>query len=100
MTAKVGEVGRRIYFSATFDMSANTSLSAKIDRPDGSSLTVVPILGTAPLGSYLANEYAYYDTISTDLNGAGTYTACMTYNDATPKVYISDSDTFLVVAPC
>jgi hypothetical protein len=97
---KVGEIGRRIYFAANYDMSGASSVSAKLTKPSGVEITVVPTVQGVAFGSYLANQYATYDTQAGDIDEAGTWSACLTYNDSTPKTYHSDDDTFVVDAGC
>ena len=97
---KVGEIGRRIYFGANYDMSGATIINGKLTKPSGAVLAIVPTVQASPFGPYLANEYATYDTQAGDIDESGLWSACITYNDATPKLYHSDDATFTVDEAC
>lgn len=98
----VGEYGVVFAFDASFDMSAKTSLSLALTKPDGTVLTKTPTLGTIPLvttlGTFAANEYVTYTFINGDVNQAGIWCAQLTYNDASQHL-ISDFGHFTVDEP-
>lgn len=81
-----GQVGSVIYFQTGFDMSGNTSLSMTLTKPDGSTLTKTPTLGTVAKTvngvSLVANEYVSYTTVSGDIDQTGTWSAQVTYTDS------------------
>lgn len=94
---RVNEVGRELLFNAGFDMSAQTSLSVTITRPDGTSFAVVPTLGATERPPYAANEYATYITQAGEFDIAGIHQARLTYQDAVPSLLKSSTDRFRVL---
>lgn len=94
------EYGIQFNFNVNFNIAGFTSLSLAISRPDGTALTLANpavSVGNAPLvtpdGTYNANEYAKYVFVNNDINQAGTYSARLTYTDASKRL-ISDPVTF------
>lgn len=87
----VGEWGITFNFNQNFDISAFTALSLVITRPDGTTFTrtspqvsVGGIALTTPNdGIYAAHQYAVYTFADGDLTVPGTYTARLSYTDAT-----------------
>ena len=81
-------------------MSGSSELTLVFTKPDKTTLTVTTSNGvTAPaqaLGSLNASTYFSYTTAAGDIDQAGTWTVQGTYNDATPKTFISDSANFTV----
>ena len=81
-----GEYGIQFNVGMNFDMSAQTSLSLKFTRPDGTTLTVAPTLGAVPLitplNLFAANTYATYVIAANDLPVDGGYQMRLTYVDA------------------
>ena len=98
----VNEYGVQLAFNSSFDMSAETSLSLALTKPDGTVLTKTPTLGVVPLvtteGTFAANEYVTYTFINGDVDQAGIWCAQLTYNDATQHL-ISDIGHFTVEEP-
>lgn len=96
----VGEFGIVFNLNVNFDLSANTSLSLEITKPNETVLTVVPTMGTVLLatdqGPFAANQYSIYRFAAGDIDQAGTYRARLTYNAAGPTRLISDVVTFTV----
>ena len=80
------EYGIQFNVGMNFDMSAQTSLSLKFTRPDGTTLTVAPTLGTVPLitplNLFAANTYITYVIAANDLPTDGGYQMRLTYVDA------------------
>ena len=99
---RVGECGKIITCATGYDMSGNSELTLVFTKPDNTTLTVTTATGvTAPavaLGSLSASEYFSYTTAAGDIDQAGTWTVQGTYDDATPKTFISDIATFTVDA--
>lgn len=98
----VNEYGIVFYLNTSYVMTAFTSLSLAITRPDASVLTVTnPAVSvglvnlTTPNGTYLANQYIKYTLASGDITLAGTYTVRLTYLEAGIRL-ISDVVTFTV----
>lgn len=85
-----GEYGRVLNFGTQFDMSAYTSLAIVFTRPDGTLISPSASLGasaiTAPSGSFLPYQYCTYIFANGDINQAGTYTARVSYTDATKRL--------------
>lgn len=100
----VGEYGISFNFNVNFNIASFTSLSLDIVRPDGSTISRAngPVtVGTVALvttdsGTFAANQYAVYTFAAGDLTQAGTYTARLTYVDASPKRLTSDVISFVV----
>jgi hypothetical protein len=97
-----GEFGIEHDVNVGFDISGKTSLILTYTRPDGTTFTVTDpavTVGTVPItttsGPFAANQYCVYKFVAGDISKAGTYTARLTYNDAT-KHLISDPVTFAV----
>lgn len=97
---KINEYGVVLQFGTSFDMSSYTSLSLTFTKPDLSTLTVTPTLGvgavSTPLGSFATHTYVTYTFLSGQVNQAGSWSARLTYQDATPARLISDVGTFTV----
>ena len=112
MSIKVGEVGRDLYIATDFDLSGNTDLKIKFTSPD--EATVVEVTNpavTAPavpspdlplIGILAANTYMKYTTDGTEFTagGDGTWTVCVTYEDATPKKFFGDDGPLLIGEAC
>lgn len=87
VTLRVGESGKRHRMSFSFDMSSNTSLALVYTKPDESTLSVTPTLGTSSATidgeSVAANTWAYYDFEPGDIASGedGTWTAQFTYTN-------------------
>lgn len=96
----VGEYGIAFNLGLNYDISAATSLSLAITRPDGSVTNGVPTAGAVdlvtPLGTFLAHQYAVYVFAPGDLTVPGQYSARLTYTDANPKRLISPPVAFTV----
>lgn len=98
-----GEYGITYNLNVNFDISGYSSLSLAFTRPDGTSFTrtnPTVTVGNSPLvtpdqGTFSANQYCVYVFQNADINQAGTYTARLTYQDAS-KHLISDQATFTV----
>lgn len=92
------EYGIDFNLNVNFDLSANTSLSLEITKPNGATITVVPTVGTVLLATnqFAANQYSVYRFVQGDIDQAGTYSARLTYNAAGPTRLISDVATFTV----
>lgn len=86
----VGEYGLAFNLNVNYDLSAATSLSIAITRPDGTVINGAPTAGAVdlvtPLGMFLAHQYAVYVFANGDLNQAGNYSARLTYTDATKRL--------------
>lgn len=101
----VGEWGITFNFNQNFDISAFSSLSLVVTRPDGTTFTrtnpQVSVGGVALItsndGTYLAHQYAVYTFTDGDLTMPGTYTARLSYTDAT-KHLVGDVASFEVSA--
>lgn len=92
----VGEYGLSFDLYVQFDISAFTTLSLTVTRPDGTSFTRTGGLVTAPgtdvqtsMGRFPAHQYAHYIVQNGDLNQAGQYQARLTYDDAAGQHLIS-----------
>lgn len=98
-TINVGEYGIVYDLNVAFDISAATSLSIAITRPDGTTINGVPAVGAVDLvtdeGTFAAHEYCSYTFAAGDLSQAGNYIARVTYQDATKRL-ISDPTSFSV----
>lgn len=85
-----GEYGVQFNINGNYDMSAYTALSLKFTRPDATTFTVTPTLGTipliTPLGIFPANQYVTYITTMTDLPTDGGYQMRLTYTDVYKRV--------------
>lgn len=96
----VNEYGVVFQFGVSFNMAAHTSLSLTYTKPDATTLTVTPTLGTVdvstPLGTFSANTYVTYTFVNGDVDQAGSWSARLTYQDATPAKLISTSGSFTV----
>ena len=99
-----GEYGIVFNLNVNFNIASFTALSLAFTRPDATTVTVVNgvvTVGGAPLvtslGTFATNEYCFYTFVSGDINQAGTYSARLTYTDATKRL-ISDVVTFTVSA--
>jgi hypothetical protein len=100
MTMNVGEYGLVFNLNVNFDISGATTLQLAITRPDNTTITAMPTVGSVDLvttdsGTFLAHKYCIYTFATGDLNQAGTYTARLTYTDSTKRL-ISDPTTFTV----
>lgn len=97
---RVGECGKTITCATGYDMSGNTELTLVFTKPDNSTLTKTTASGvTAPaqaLGSLPASTYFSYTMGAGDIDQDGAWTVQGTYDDATPKTFISDVATFTV----
>jgi hypothetical protein len=97
---RVGECGKIITCATSYDMSGSTELTLVFTKPDKTTLTVTTSNGvSAPgqaLGSLSASTYFSYTTAAGDIDIKGTWTVQGTYNDASPKTFISDIATFTV----
>ena len=98
----VGEYGISFNLNVNYDMSGFTSLSLDFTRPDGTTISrangVVTVPSSplvTPDGTFAANQYCTYAFQSGDINQEGTYSARLTYNDATKRL-ISDPVTFTI----
>lgn len=98
-----GEWGVAFAFSTAFNMSGYTAISIDFVKPDKTTLTVsnpsVTVPGTnlsTTLGTFLANQYAYYVFQPGDVDQAGEWAARVVYTDGTPQHLISDVGTFQV----
>lgn len=100
----VGEYGIAYNLNVNYNISAFTSLSLVITRPSGTIITRVngdvtvpgvPLVTGTDMGTFAANQYSRYLFQAGDLSEAGTYTARLTYNDASKRL-ISDAATFTV----
>lgn len=105
MTLKVGEVGKTIRVSTSYDMSGYTELSIIFTLPDTSSVTKTTADGvTAPavavddetLGELAASTYLEYDVEAGLLTEAGNWQLYAQYDDATPKTFFGDPAEFQV----
>jgi chitodextrinase len=85
-TMVANEYGIQLNIGMNFDLSAATSLALKFVRPDLSTFTVVPTLGTTPLltplNTFAANSYVTYIIGANDLPADGGYQMRLTYVDA------------------
>lgn len=109
MSLRIGEIGKTIRVNTDYDLSSNTQLTLTFTKPDGTTLTKTKTVDGVsapavdvtdpddPTVTFLANEYMEYDTVSGDLDQAGTWSVYATYNDATPKTFIGDVDRFTVL---
>lgn len=100
MTINVGEYGLALNLNVNYDISASTALQLLITRPDGTTITGVPIVGLVDLvttddGTYPAKQYCTYKFAAGDLIQAGDYTVRLTYTDSTKRL-ISDPTSFSV----
>ncbi len=103
---RVGEHGKKIRCltladgNTGYDMSDSTELTLVFTKPDGSTLTKTTATGvTAPavaIESILASTYFEYTTIEGDIDQDGEWSVQGKYEDATPKCFISGTDTFTV----
>ena len=101
----VGEYGITFNMNVNFNISGFTTLSLAFTRPDGSTFTrtnsgsIVTVGGsplvTTDLGTFAANEYCIYVFQSGDLTLEGTYSARLTYTDASKRL-VSDATSFTV----
>lgn len=99
----VGEYGISFNLNVNYNISAFTSLSLVITRPDGTTITrtngdvtvpAVPLV-TTDMGTFAANEYAAYTFKAGDLSVVGEHTVRLTYTDASKRL-ISDATSFTV----
>jgi hypothetical protein len=118
MTIKVGEVGRDLYVGTTFDLSSNTELIIRFTSPDGAvkfnkdtsdGVTApatpspsLPASGDFSGGVLPADTYMLYTTDGTEFTtgGAGNWTICANYQDATPKSFDGDDTTLVIGEAC
>lgn len=92
VTLRVGEAGKRHRIATSFDMSSNTSLGLVYTKPDETTLSVTPTLGTTSATidgqSAAANTWVFYDFVPGDIATGedGTWTVELTYTNtsATP----------------
>ena len=119
MSLKATEVGKIFTYGTFYDLSTpGASFELKLKGPNG----VVTVLnarisapavdkvveieqedGTFTQTMFPASTYMEFSTLATDFPVAGTYeqyTACGTYNDATPKTFYGDVAHFSVGAAC
>ncbi len=96
----VGEYGIAFNLDLNYDISAATTLSLTITRPDGTTFNGVPTVGavdlSTPGGVFPAHQYAVYVFAPGDLTVQGQYSARLTYTDASPKRLISPPVAFTV----
>jgi hypothetical protein len=96
----VNEYGVVLQLGVSFDMSSYTSLSLTFTKPDLTLLTVIAVLGvapvTTPLGIFAANTYVTYKFLAGQVNQAGLWSVRLTYQDASPAQLISTIGTFTV----
>jgi hypothetical protein len=94
----VGEHGIAYNLNVNYVLSAATSLSLTITRPDGTSVTrtggdvtapAVALVTGTQFGTFAVSQYAKYIIQPGDLNQVGVYTARLTYVDGT-KLLKSD----------
>lgn len=119
MAIKVGEVGKPLRYPTTFDLSSSTEMTLKITSPTGVVLELTQTGGrvSAPAveltnepviqadGSIVnqtvpASTYMEITTIASDFTEEGNHNICGTYEDATPKDFSGDENTFPVGAAC
>ena len=98
----VGEYGIVYNLNVNFDISGFTSLSLTFTKPDLTTLVVASpqvTVGSAPVvtsqGTFAANQYAVYKFAVGDISLPGTYSARLTYVDASKRL-ISDANNFVV----
>lgn len=81
-----GEFGRVLNFATQFDMSAATSLSIVFTKPNGTTISPTAVIGIAslqaPTSTFLPYQYVSYTFANGDLDQSGTYTARVSYTDA------------------
>jgi hypothetical protein len=119
MSLKATEVGKIFDYGTFYDLStAGATFSIDLIGPNG-TVTVPDARISAPAvdkiveteqadGTMLqvtfpANTYMQFSTLATDFPVAGTYdqyTACGTYEDATPKKFFGDVANFSVGSAC
>lgn len=106
MSIKVGEIGKKLYVGAQFDLSGNTSLEYEVTNPSGATKTLMGV--TAPavdspnipdVGVFPANTYGDYTVQDGDFDVAGTWKIRIVYKDATPKLFYGDCAD-LVIEEC
>lgn len=119
MSLKATEVGKIFTYGTFYDLStAGATFELKLIGPNGTVIVpdgritapaidkVVEIEqedGKFTQTTFPANTYMEFSTLATDFPVAGTYdeyTACGTYNDATPKTFYGDVAHFSVGAAC
>ena len=116
MTIKLGDIGRDIYVATSFDLSANTELEIKFtlgtntftkNTSDGVTAPAVPsptlpFTDNFPGGILAADTYMLYTTIAGDFatGGAGDWTVCCAYTDATPKYFQGDDGILTIDDEC
>lgn len=81
----VGQTGTLIYIYAGVDLTKATSITLTLNKPDQTTATVTPTIGSAvltlPNGStWAAGTYAYYSPVSGDIDQAGNWSLRLTYN--------------------
>lgn len=98
----VGEYGIVYNLNVNFDISGFTSLSLTFTKPDLTTFTVTnPLVsvGTVSIftsqGIFSPNQYATYKFALGDISLPGTYSARLTYVDASKRL-ISDANNFVV----
>lgn len=112
MTVRIGEIGKLVYVSTGFNMSANTSLAIKFTSPDGSitftrtsaadgiTAPAVPSPSLPTIGILAANEYLLYTTQADDFTVGGDWCVEGVYYEGVGKLYIGDSGTLTVSEGC
>jgi len=102
----VGEYGIAFNLNVSYNISAFTTLTLNITRPDATTISRTGADVTAPatplvtsLGTFAANEYAKYYFKSGDLSQAGQYTVRLVFDNAAavpPLHLVSDIASFTV----
>ena len=123
MTIKYGEVGKGLYVNAAFDLNAApfTELTLKftlgnqtftrttadgVTAPGVDSPTLPPNPQSGfPGGVLPANTYALYVLQATDWDSSafdttGSWTVCLTYEDAAPTLLHGDDSTLVIEEGC
>lgn len=94
-TIAATEYGIKIIIGTSFDMSANTLLGLRFEKPDGTTLDVTPTLGTIEVtttaGTFAANTWAEYTFVTGNIGADddGTWKAQLQYTDATSYLLAS-----------
>ena len=106
MTIKVGSLGLPLRIATGFNMSASTSLTMIITKPDGTKLTktsgagevsapAVPLVNDPDLGDVDASTYFEYTNAVNDydvegnLNDTNPWKVCGTYVDSSQTLPVS-----------